>query len=141
MNNGKFDGRQLSESQQLLRKTYQNILSLSQKEAIISGQFYDLMYANEDNPNFNTHHLYAYLRYTDNEILLLVANFSDAHQNINIKIPQHAFETMSVNIESHISLNMNNQIIKTNAKTIIEKGIEGNINPFGYLVIEMYYKL
>lgn len=94
-NNGKFDGANLSEEQKYLRQTYSKILHLAKEEqAIVKGEFYDLMYANSSNPYFNTHRQYAFLRKYDNEVILIVANFDKSEQKVRVEIPSDAFNVL-----------------------------------------------
>ena len=104
MNNGNFDGGKLSKDQQTLRDKYREIGEIAQEEAIVNGDFYDLMYFNEDNPQFDSQKIYAYLRYTGNQKLLFVANFSGEERQIRVKIPSHAFEMMGMGKTSGVSL-------------------------------------
>lgn len=94
-NNGKFDGANLSEEQKYLRQTYSKILHLAKEEqAIVKGEFYDLMYANSSNPYFNTHRQYAFLRKYNNEVILVVANFDKSEQKVRVEIPSDAFTVL-----------------------------------------------
>ncbi|WP_139125808.1 alpha-amylase family glycosyl hydrolase [Arcticibacter eurypsychrophilus] len=71
MNGGAFDGALLSEKQKQLRNFYANLFHVcTQSEAISQGQFYEL----KDQPGFNNR-MYAYIRYTKNERVLIIANF------------------------------------------------------------------
>ena len=79
MNQGKFDGAKLSANQRQLRDFYQRLLRLaSTSEAIRQGRFYELQDANNLSKEYNQQHLYAYLRYTAGQKLLVVVNFSDS---------------------------------------------------------------
>ena len=81
LNNGRFDGGKLSEDQKNLRAFYQQLLNVSaQNKAIRSGKFYELA----NLPGFN-HKQYAYLRFTDQERVLVVANF-DRNQALQTTI-------------------------------------------------------
>ena len=96
-NEGKCDEQKLTKSEILLRDTYKKILNLSTSEkAITNGDFFDLMYVNYDNKDFNPHHLYTYLRHYKTETLLFVINFSGTKQSAKINIPQHAFDTLKI---------------------------------------------
>lgn len=96
-NNGKCTTTQLTPEQRALRKLYKQVLTLCNKEKAISrGDFFDLMYVNCDNPHFDPHHQYTYLRYTQNEILLIAVNFGSVAADISINIPQHALDMMNV---------------------------------------------
>jgi glycosidase len=87
MNNGTFDGANLSTAQKQLRGSYSKLLNLiKDNEALCSGDFYELMIANEHQPGFNTM-LYIYLRYTAQQKVLVIANFNRTERVININIP------------------------------------------------------
>ncbi|MCF8230545.1 MAG: alpha-amylase [Bacteroidales bacterium] len=103
MNNGNFDGGKLSNDQQALREKYREIGEIAQEEAIVNGHFYDLMYFNEDSPQFDSKKIYAYIRYTGNQKLLFLANFSGEEKQIRVKIPKHAFEMMGMKDVSEIT--------------------------------------
>ncbi|MCD7709893.1 MAG: alpha-amylase, partial [Porphyromonadaceae bacterium] len=64
--------------------------------ALREGEFFDLMYVNHDNGNFDDHHNYAFLRKFKNELLLIAVNFNDWPTHIGIRIPQHAFDCWSI---------------------------------------------
>jgi glycosidase len=87
MNNGTFDGANLSTAQKQLRGFYSKLLNLvKDNEALCSGDFYELMIANEHQPGFDTM-LYIYLRYTAQQKVLVIANFNRTERVININIP------------------------------------------------------
>ena len=76
-----------------LRATYSKVLNLcNSSKAISDGGFFDLTYANYDNPSFSTARHFAFLRHYDDEVLLIVVNFDDKPANISVNIPAHAFE-------------------------------------------------
>lgn len=96
-NDGKCNTTKLTPEQRSLRKLYKQVLTLCNKEKAISrGEFFDLMYVNFDNPHFDPHHQYAYLRYTPSEILLIVVNFGNMAADVAVNIPQHALDMMGV---------------------------------------------
>ena len=78
LNQGKMDGARLSADQKALREFYQKLLTLTaSNEALRVGKFYELQDANNLSKEFNTKHVYAYLRHTPKQRLLVVVNFSD----------------------------------------------------------------
>jgi len=97
MNNGQFDGAPLSENQQLLRITYQSLLTFARSsEAIGAGHFFDLQYFNRSNEFIGySNTVFSFLRFSDNERLLIVVNFY-AEELVNIKVPILAFEMMKI---------------------------------------------
>lgn len=80
-----------------LRGRYKNILAIaSSQKAITSGRFFDLMYVNYDNPAFNPHRHYAFIRSTPNETLLIAVNFGPDSSDLRINIPSHAFDMLQI---------------------------------------------
>ena len=65
-------------------------------KALSEGLFYDLTYANIENPDFNSEKCFAFLRKCDEELLLIVANFADTKQHLQVIIPQHAFDFLHI---------------------------------------------
>jgi len=87
LNNGAFDGTNLSESQNNLRGFYQKLLiNVRDNEALTSGLFYELMMANEHQPGFDQL-LYIYLRYTTEQRVLVITNFNRAERGLVVKLP------------------------------------------------------
>jgi len=96
-NHGLYDGALLSRKSKILREKYQKILTLSNKEKALSqGLFFDLMYVNFDNANFNTETTYAFIRSHQNEHILIVVNFCEKDIEQHINIPQHAFDFLKI---------------------------------------------
>ena len=79
MNQGKFDGAKLSSAQKQLHDFYKRLLTLAgSSEAIRKGQFYELQDANNLSKEYDQHKLYAFVRYTAGQRVLVVVNFSDS---------------------------------------------------------------
>ena len=71
---------------------YKNLLNFKQShEAIRSGAFYDLMWANPWYSNFDPQYVYAFIRYCKDERLLVVINFN-LHdvKDVRVTIPDDA---------------------------------------------------
>jgi glycosidase len=87
LNGGKMDGGHLPESQQKLRAFYARLINLVRDhEALRTGDFWELMLANEHQQGFDQH-LYLFLRYTDKQRILVIANFSREPRNLQVMIP------------------------------------------------------
>jgi glycosidase len=96
INNGKFDGGQLSSDQKKLRSFYSSLLNaVHNNEALGAGMFYELMIANEHQPGFNTK-LYIYLRYTDKQRILVITNFNRSAQTITVKLPDDLLKQLNL---------------------------------------------
>jgi glycosidase len=69
------------------RGFYSKLLNIvKDNEALSTGDFYELMIANEHQPGFDTM-LYIYMRYTAQQKVLVVANFNRTERAINIQLP------------------------------------------------------
>lgn len=96
-NNGKADGAGLSPQEVSLRGLYARVLNLlNSEEAISKGQFFDLMYVNFENPDFNPHRHYAFLRHYKGTTLLIAVNFSDCPSKMKINIPELALDMYGI---------------------------------------------
>ena len=65
-------------------------------EALKEGAFFDLTYANLRQPGFNPHSNFAFLRYKDDDVLLIVVNFSRDAEHVNVVIPDLAFDMAKI---------------------------------------------
>jgi len=102
-NNGKFNQEKLTADQQQLQSFYQKLLTLRLKEkALVEGIFYDLMWVNYENPNFNPEKQYAFFRQCENELLLIVVNFDDQDLTLGINIPEHALNFLNLPTEKKV---------------------------------------
>ncbi|MCU4155613.1 alpha-amylase family protein [Carboxylicivirga sp. A043] len=141
MNNGLFDGALLSANQRLLRQEYININMLCAESAITEGLFYDVMWHNSDNDAFNSDKLYAFLRYSKQQKLLIVANFDTAEQKASVQFPAHALETLGIPRPVKIDFKDLNSArnVTAGSEEIISTGVELIIPGLDYLVLEMEY--
>lgn len=97
-NNGKWNEELLTEEEIRLRKFYHKLIRLCNREkALREGLFYDLMYANYENPDFNSMKQYAFVRGDYKDFLLVIGNFSDEEEEVTVWIPDHAYDFFKVN--------------------------------------------
>lgn len=88
VNNGAFDGGQLNGNERKLREFYCKLLNVSKNTPAISeGRFYDLTNANLQSPGFS-HRTYAYLRFTEKDKILVVANFEREEKSMTVHFPE-----------------------------------------------------
>ena len=98
-NHGKFDGASLDEEQKTLRAFYRQLLRVARSEkAITLGDMYDLTYAQAE--GFNKHEQFAYIRKYKKQLLLVVLNFDDRQVDMQVRIPQEAFEYLQLETQS-----------------------------------------
>lgn len=95
--NGKFDGKMLTDRQKHLYATYQKVLNICRTEkAVTQGDFFDLMYANENGWKFNEHKQYVFLRKYRKEFLFIIVNFDSIRVDVGVNIPAHAFDYLQI---------------------------------------------
>ncbi len=93
LNKGRPSLKNLTEGEKWLREQYKRVLTLcNEREEIREGKFFDLMYVNLQNPGFDPHKVFAFIRYTDKGALLIIANFGEDEQRLSLNIPDLAFD-------------------------------------------------
>ena len=107
MNGGKFDGGGFDDNQKLLFGYYRKLLHFRQEHLAISeGKFYDLMWCNPWYMNFDPQFVYAFLRYSGTERLLVVVNFHRSEsRDIEVKIPHDALAMMGRSKANEFDMN------------------------------------
>lgn len=98
LNQGKMDGAKLSAEQKQLRDFYSRLLNLAgSSEAIRKGQFYELQDANNLSKEYDQQKIYAFLRYTKGQQVLVVVNFSDTKTyRPTLLIPSEVLQRMGL---------------------------------------------
>lgn len=95
MNGGQFDGGQLSEDQRELRRLHAVLLAnVSASPAISQGDYLDI--SAHVCPQESAHRIHAFLRYYNDERLLIVAGFNDHELKISVRIPPEAVDAMGM---------------------------------------------
>lgn len=96
-NKNKCDGQMLTDDEKQLREDYEKILRLCNSEKAISmGRFFDVTYVNYNNPKFNPHRHYAFLRNYEDVTLVIAVSFDKKSADVEINIPQHAFNLLEI---------------------------------------------
>lgn len=98
MAKGKFDGSEFTEEQKKLHDYYTKLLNFRlNSKAVNKGAFYDLMWVNPWYSNFDPQYIYAFLRYHEEERLLVVINFNQNESRYcEVKIADDALEYMNL---------------------------------------------
>lgn len=88
MNDGKFDGGQLSESEKNLRDFYKRLLNFSIKSSALMGSFQEIQTVNRQKNAGYDELIYSYVRWSENQKLIVVANFSsEKTSDFDLRIP------------------------------------------------------
>lgn len=116
-----FVTNSLTADEKNLARRYDRILQIANTEKSVGeGEFFDLMYVNE--------HLaqkqYAFLRKTEGEMLLVVANFAAEKVACKVNIPEHAFDFLKI---PHAELAAVDLITGDKLKADLKKGSMVNV--------------
>ena len=88
MNEGKFDGGKLSQSEKELRDFYKKLLNFTKNSSALIGKYEEIQSANRNKTEDYKEGIYSYVRYSTTEKLIVVTNFSWLNDaSFDLKIP------------------------------------------------------
>ncbi len=130
-NNGKWNSSKLTDDEKSLKMFYSKLVLLCNREKALSdGLFYDLMYNNYENPNFDSTKHFAFLRGFEHDLMLIVVNFGDASAEITIEIPEHAFKFFNIPCGTDLiatpMLTDSRKKVSSNKSKALKVNIDGN---------------
>ena len=83
---------QLTEQEKALHDIHVKTMHIARQEKTVAeGVFFDLMYVNS-----HLQRQYAFLRRAEGELLLVVVNFNGSDVTINVNVPSHAFDFLTM---------------------------------------------
>lgn len=140
-NRGKFNLVNMTPQEKDLYKFYRKLLNIAKDEdAITKGVFFDLMYVNPTSSFFNANKQYVFLRKHEQELLLIVVNFDADWAELEINIPQHAFEYLNFkpqhNVKAEELLSGQSEEISLSTDTRLKT----NIAPYGSKILRIELK-
>ena len=127
----------LNNAEKRLKTFYTRLLTIANTEKAVSeGEFFDLMYCNMQSWQFNPNQQYAFLRKADDELLLVVANFSDDAVHCGVLIPRHAFDFLKITERNTIVATdlLTGETLTTNL--LADSTVEISINAFSGRVLK-----
>lgn len=88
MNEGKFDGGQLSDSEKKLHDFYKKLLNFSLRSPALMGSFQEIQSVNRQNNRGYDDLIYSYVRWSEHQKLIIVTNFSsEKTSEFDLKVP------------------------------------------------------
>lgn len=145
MNGGRFDGKLMSKDQQNLFSFYRKLLHFRlENEAIFAGEFYDLMWANPWYTEFDPRFVYAFLRYSHKQKLLVVINFHKTEaRSMRVKIPEDAKELAGIETINNQIWITENIFHKTSSvifdpNTLTNQGIQITLEPLEITILKLH---
>ncbi|MFV8784007.1 alpha-amylase family glycosyl hydrolase [Microbulbifer sp. SA54] len=87
INEGRFDGGKLTEEEKALRDSYQRLLNFTRESDALTGEYQDLhAYNRAQSANYSDRQ-FSFARWAGNDRLLVIANFADAAQQFELRLP------------------------------------------------------
>ncbi|MEK8181066.1 alpha-amylase family protein [Flavobacterium buctense] len=121
MNGGKFDGGQLTAKEKELRDFYSRLLNFTLTSEAMVGKFQSIQEVNRKETKDYDPGLYAYVRYSTNEKLIVVANFSwVTTSNFDLKIPAEVISKWNILDGSYT---VKDQLYGSNAVLTVVNGV------------------
>jgi glycosidase len=144
MADGRFDGSDFTDEQKRLFDFYSKLLNFRlNSSAINKGAFYDLMWANPWYSNFDPQYVYAFLRYHDEDRLLVVVNFNQNESRYcEVKISEDAVEYMGLrptaNGQQLTATDVfTGEKIEYNLDEVSTRGIAMTLEPCGIKILKL----
>lgn len=93
VNNGQFDGGQLTKSEVDLRDFYSRLLNFTITSSALMGAFQEIQYANRYHVQGYDTGIYSFVRWSETQKLIIVTNFSsEIKSTFDLKIPNLVIE-------------------------------------------------
>ena len=139
MNNGQFNGGQLSQSEKDLRDFYKRLLNFTITSPALMGKFQEIQTENRQNTKNYDPEIYAFVRWSENQKLIVITNFSSlTKSNFDLKIPADIIEKLQLKDGNY---KLNEQLYHSkNAILNVKNGlgtIKIEINPLNSFVFEV----
>ena len=94
--------QKLTKEEKALKAMYDKVLNIARSEkSVAEGESFDLMYVNQQYQR-----QYAFLRKSDTEVLLVVANFEEQSADMDVMIPAHAFDYLQIKEKNAIATDL-----------------------------------
>ena len=123
MNEGKFDGGQLSQQEKELRDFYKRLLNFSITSSALMGTYQEIQNINRQNTAGFDSGIYAFTRWSETEKLIIVSNFSWlTTSNFELKVPADIIRKWNLKDGSYA---LTDQLYKRNSVQLVVLNGEG----------------
>lgn len=96
MNNGKFDGGQLSTSEKELHTFYKTLLNFTAQSEALTGSYAEIHTYNRSNTAGYNNKLFSFVRWKNNDRLLIISNFEENQNQFQLKIDAGTIEKLKL---------------------------------------------
>ncbi|MCU4155703.1 alpha-amylase family protein [Carboxylicivirga sp. A043] len=124
MNNGAFDGGQLSAEEKELRNFYKRLLTFSTQSSALMGEYAEIHTFNRANTEGYGDKVFSFVRWSNDEKLIIVSSFKPSDvDSFALKIPAETIKKWSLkdgkyNLEDALFASTNTMIVKEGVGTI-----------------------
>ncbi|WP_456377445.1 alpha-amylase family protein [Lutibacter sp.] len=139
MNNGKFDGGQLSKRENKLRNFYKRLLNFTINSSALMGNYKEIHSYNRANTENYNYRLFSFVRWSNTEKLIIISNFdAEKDYNLELKIPNSIiseWELSDGNFKLSEQLNG-----KTDSELIVKNGkgvVKLTLNPLESFILKV----
>jgi glycosidase len=131
MNNGKFDGGQLSKSEKELRDFYKRLLNFTIKSEALMGKFQEIQSVNRQGSSTYGQNVYSFVRWSANEKLIIVSNLSpNTNEMFDLKIPADVIKEWKLKDGTYLLTEqlygVSNTLKVTNGEGIVKISLKGS---------------
>jgi len=137
VNNKKYDGGQLSESERELRDFYKRLLNFTIQSNALMGEYKEIHYYNREHTYNYNHRVFSFVRWSDEEKLIIISNFdSDKSYEFDLKLPNDVISAWNL---TNGSYQTKDQLLgEFSAVLKVENGlgvIKLNLDPLASLIL------
>lgn len=139
MNNGKFDGGQLTESEKSLRDFYKRLLNFTIQSPALMGDFQEIQTINRNETSGYDPGIYSFVRWSNEQKLIVVSNFSWlTTSNFELIIPEDVIQKWNLKDGTYMLKEKLYGNFKTKLEVINGKGhVNISIAPSESFVLEV----
>ena len=116
MNNGKFDGAQLTEGEKELNNFYKTLLNFTTQSSALTGEFAEIHTYNRKNTPGYTDKLFSFVRWSNNEKLLIVSNFEENPHSFQLKIDAETIKKLNL---KNVSYKLTDQLSGKDGRELV----------------------
>ena len=103
VNEGQFDGGQLSEGEKKLRDFYKRLLNFSIKSSALMGEYQEFHFFNKDHSPGYDHRVFSFVRWSNEEHLLIISNFDEAKSyELEMKLPRSIVQKWKLEPDNYL---------------------------------------
>jgi glycosidase len=126
VNNTQFDGGQLSKNEKDLRYFYKHLLNFVSKSSALMGEYEEIHSFNKVNSTFYGEKLFSFVRYSNNEKLIIVSNFDALNScEFELILPEEVVKKWQMldgnyNLIDQLAGNFESQLIVRNGRGTVK---------------------